>query len=320
MLPNAAAQAEAPALSLPLACEPGRDCWIANYVDVDPTDAARDYACGRMSYNAHSGIDFALRDLKAMQDGVPVLAAADGIVLGTRDGEPDMSIRERGRDAVKGRECGNAVRIAHAGNWTTQYCHMRRGSVAVRRGDTVSAGQKLGLVGLSGETEFPHVHLTVREGSRVVDPFQGADAPKACGLGASPLWKAATLAALPYRRGALYNFGVAAEAPDAEKARRGDYRARTLSASAPLIAIWAEAFGTVPGDAIRIELTGPDGRLLIGGKDKVERTQARTFRWAARSSAGAAWAAGTYHGKIAYLGREEPPQVLSTAEFDVEVR
>src|SRR6185436_13655694 len=131
-LANAPARADAPlALALPLRCEPGHDCWIANYVDVDPTPAARDYACGRMSYDAHSGIDFALRDLKAMEAGVPVLAAAEGTVLGTRDGETDVSVLERRRAAIKGRECGNAVRIAHTGRWTTQYCHMRRGSIAV---------------------------------------------------------------------------------------------------------------------------------------------------------------------------------------------
>jgi murein DD-endopeptidase MepM/ murein hydrolase activator NlpD len=142
-------------LALPLDCAPGRDCWVVNYVDTDPGATARDYRCGHMTYGGHNGTDFAVRDLKAMADGVRVLAAAAGVVRATRDGEPDENVRTRGGDAIEGRECGNGVRIEHAGGWSTQYCHLRAGSVSVKRGDTVAAGAPLGLLGLSGKTEFP---------------------------------------------------------------------------------------------------------------------------------------------------------------------
>jgi hypothetical protein len=311
---------DAPSLSLPLACEPGRDCWIANYVDADPDEAARDYACGRMTYDGHKGTDFALRDLRAMADGVAVLAAADGIVASTRDGEPDRSVRERGRDAVKDRECGNGVRIVHQEGWSTMYCHLRRGSVAVRPGDRVAAHAALGLVGLSGETEFPHLHFGVYRERRPVDPFVGAGRPGACTAGEAPLWNAATLGALRYARGALYNFGVAPEPPDAEKARRGDYRSPALAPSAPLIALWVEIFGTLPGDKLRFVLLAPDGRELAARDFTISRTQARGFRWIAAKPGAGAWPAGTYRGKITYAGSENPPRLLSTAEMVIEVR
>ena len=48
--------------------------------------------------------------------GVPVLAAAPGVVRGTRDGETDRLVRsDIERAAVKDRECGNGVVIDHGG-------------------------------------------------------------------------------------------------------------------------------------------------------------------------------------------------------------
>lgn len=142
-------------MDLPIDCEPGKDCWIVNYVDHDPTTGLRDYMCGKATYNAppgnrHKGTDFAIRDLAVMRAGVIVRAAAPGLVAGTRDGMKDVNLRKIGQEAVKGKECGNGVRITHGKGWATQYCHMLQGSIAVKKGESVKAGQPLGLVGLSG--------------------------------------------------------------------------------------------------------------------------------------------------------------------------
>ncbi len=194
LLPAAAAAAP-PQLALPLSCQPGTTCWIVNYVDLDPGDGVRDYTCGVATYNtgthnAHNGTDFAIRDLKAMRDGVPVLAAAPGRVAGVRDGMADVSVRDTGPAAVANRECGNGVRIDHGDGWASQYCHMRSGSIAVAKGQTVTAGQPLGLVGLSGLSEFPHLHFQVDKDGVPTDPFIGEARTSAseCGLGEHQLW------------------------------------------------------------------------------------------------------------------------------------
>src|SRR3990167_4003312 len=140
-------------LDLPIDCEPGRTCWIVNYVDHDPTDGVRDYACGAATYNdqpgnRHKGTDFSIGDLGAMRRGVAVVAAATGVVRGVRDGMADVNFRRTDAETLKGRECGNGVMLTHDGGWQTQYCHMRGGSIAVKKGDRVAAGQRLGLVGL----------------------------------------------------------------------------------------------------------------------------------------------------------------------------
>jgi murein DD-endopeptidase MepM/ murein hydrolase activator NlpD len=43
------------------------------------------------------------------------------------------------------------------------YAHMQPGSVKVKSGDTVKAGQLLGLVGNSGNTSAPHLHFHVMD-------------------------------------------------------------------------------------------------------------------------------------------------------------
>ena len=137
-------------MKLPIACEVGLTCFIQNYVDHDPSPNARDYRCGTLTYNGHNGTDFRLPNLAAQRAGVNVLAAADEQVLRGRDGMPNVSTRDTNAPALDGRECGNGVVIAHGDGWETQYCHLDQGSVRMKAGDRVVAGQPIGRVGLSG--------------------------------------------------------------------------------------------------------------------------------------------------------------------------
>ena len=154
--------------------------------------------CGTLTYDNHNGTDFRLTSREAERAGVDVIAAAEGRIVSVRDGQPDVSVRANGKEAVRGVECGNGVRIAHSGGFETQYCHMARGSVRVQAGQAVKAGQPLGRVGLSGMTEYPHLHFTVRREGKVVDPFAYGASPGTCGEGNS-LWEQSLHAQLTYR-------------------------------------------------------------------------------------------------------------------------
>ena len=205
MLLRVAAVAQEIRLELPLACETGRTCFVQHYVDVDPGSGAQDYQCGTLTYDGHDGTDFRLPNTAAQVD---VIAPAVGRVLRVRDGVQDVSVRVGGHKPVQGSECGNGAVIAHAGGWETQYCHLARGSLAVRPGDDVGIGQRIGRVGLSGLTEFPHLHFTVRRSGRVVDPF-ALDAERgSCGSGRS-LWSDKSRQALSYQAGSVINAGFA---------------------------------------------------------------------------------------------------------------
>ena len=69
-----------------------------------------------MTVDGHKGVDFAIADPRRLnRDEVPVLAAATGKVVGIRDEMPDVNIRIAGKASLKGRDCGNGVRIDHGG-------------------------------------------------------------------------------------------------------------------------------------------------------------------------------------------------------------
>lgn len=56
---------------------------------------------------------------------------------------------------------GYWVRVNHGGLWSV-YAHMLPGSIAMSVGQSVSAGTLVGLVGNSGNTTGPHLHLEIR--------------------------------------------------------------------------------------------------------------------------------------------------------------
>jgi hypothetical protein len=300
---SGARAADAPSLGLPLLCAPGRDCWIANYVDHG---ASHDYRCGKITYAGHDGTDFAIRDRRAMQDGIPVVAAAAGRVLGFRDGMVDRRVSdlEGGKTAVAGRECGNGVLIGLPDGWQTQYCHMREGSLVVTAGEQVERGMVLGMVGESGLADFPHVHLTVRHDGATVDPFTALPASAACDAaeGGATLWSATARADLAYRPGSILNSGFAAEAARWDAARDGEYRDVHPKPDAPALSLWAEILSASPGDSVTLRLIGPDGATLVERTEVIGRQQAEIFRSIGRRRRDGTpdFATGTYTGEVLY--------------------
>ena len=293
----AAASVEETGLGLPLVCHLGETCWVANYVDVEPTEAARDFRCKGRTYNAHDGTDFAIRDRAVMEQGVTVVAAAPGTVLHVRDGVEDRAlIDDASKRAIAGRECGNGVVIDHDGGWQTQYCHLRRGSIRVRAGERVERGSLLGLVGLSGKTEFPHVHLTVRRNGQVIDPFTGRLQSAGCGGEEEPLWQAD--AHVSYEYVALYNAGFWDGQPDVEAIRSGRVSDRPLPLTAPALVLWVDVLGMQAGDLVRFRIIGPDGQAILDKEEPVDRTQARRFIFAGQRRRADTWSPGTYSGQI----------------------
>jgi len=284
-------------LGLPLVCQLSETCWVANYVDVDPTEAARDFRCKSRSYNAHDGTDFAIRDRAVMEQGVPVVASASGIVRRVRDDVKDAELTDQSsRARIAGRECGNGVVIDHDGGWQTQYCHLRRGSLRVRAGERVERGSPLGLVGLSGKTEFPHVHLTVRHNGHVIDPFTGQLQSAGCGLEGKPLWQADAHAV--YEDVALYNAGFAGSIPDEEAIRSGRMQDESLPQTAAALFLWVEMFGVQAGDQVHLRITGPDGHMMLDKEERVDRAQARRFMFAGERRQVYGWPSGIYSGQI----------------------
>lgn len=294
---DASAPGPGPTFALPLACQIGRTCEVQHYVDRDPGPAVRDYRCARRSYNAHNGIDIRLLDMAAQRAGVDVLAAAPGRVARLRDGVADVSIRAPGAPSVAGQECGNGVVIDHGNGWETQYCHLAKGSVRVRVGEAVSAGTPLAKVGLSGDTEFPHLHFTVRRAGKVVDPFApDASDPASCAAQKS-LWTAAASRQMSYRAGAILNAGFAGAPVTMQDVENGGV-APPAAGSAYVVA-YARAIELEIGDTVEIALTGPDGAALARATTQpLDHDKAQYISFVGKKRPAVGWPHGVYTAQV----------------------
>jgi len=126
-----------------------------------------DWNCGGIYYSGHQGSDFGVGSWAGMDEGRRVVAAADGTVVATNDGEYDRCTTA---------DCGEAnyVILEHANGRRTWYWHLKQWTVAVSAGQYVSCGTHLGYAGSSGNSTGPHLHFEVRESNNVAsDPFDG---------------------------------------------------------------------------------------------------------------------------------------------------
>lgn len=309
-------------LDRPIDCLAGKTCWIVNYVDLNPAPKARqDYRCGWRTYDTHKGVDFAIRDLAVMEAGVPVLASAPGVVKGIRDGMKDISFRKlKDPNYIAKKECGNGVMLVHEDGWSTQYCHMKQGSLVVKKGQKVARGQKLGLVGLSGRTEFPHVHITLRQGKKVIDPFVGMVEDGKCGKNVVPLWNEPAIKDFAYGP-ALYNAGFSAVKPKADAARAGLYQDAVLPREAPVLVFWSDIFGTEKGDRLKITIAGPDGKQFFEHGVKVARNRARWMVFAGQKRKKLFWDEGSYVGTLTLVRKGgTPDEATYSISRTVELR
>jgi len=302
-LPGLAAEPDVLRLRVPVDCDMAHDCFIQNYVDQDPGRAAMDHTCGSLTYEGHDGIDIRVRGRGEMLRGVAVLAAADGVVSAVRDSMPDIPYRELDAGAIEGREAGNGVVLDHGNGWLTQYSHLRRGSIAVTPGQRVAAGAMLGLVGLSGKTEFPHLHFSVRHQGVTLDPFTGGPPGSGCAPGAertAGLWDEAARDALAYRAGGLLDAGFAAQAPELQAALDGAY-ATPPGRDAPALVFWAAAWGLRAGDRETMRLLAPDGSVLAQTDAELTQDKAQWIRFAGHRLPSESWPAGRYRGEYRVL-------------------
>lgn len=272
-------------LAWPVDCTLGQTCHIQHYVDRDPGPGQRDFTCGTLSYDGHDGTDIALPNRAAMEAGVNVLAAVPGKVLGIRDGVADFVPFEPGKD------CGNGVLVDDGDGWQTQYCHMKQGSVVVKKGDQVTVGTPLGLVGQSGNADFPHLHLSVRQNGQAIDPF-APDATTCDGPTTPGLWS--TL--LPYEPGGFLAAGFSTQIPSFDAIKAG-LPTEPLSPNAPAIVLWAEVFGGRAGDVMAFSIRAPDGSTFLDTTATLTKTQDQLFR-ASGKKLRVAPAAGIYAGDV----------------------
>ena len=114
----------------------------------------------------HQGTDY------AAPQGTEVRAAASGVVT----------------HADRRGGYGKLVEIHHPDGYATRYAHLS--DIGVRNGATVSRGQVIGRVGMTGLATGPHLHFEVRRDGRPTDPeavlARGGPGPR---IDDDPLWR-----------------------------------------------------------------------------------------------------------------------------------
>ncbi|MGE0440388.1 MAG: peptidoglycan DD-metalloendopeptidase family protein [Gemmatimonadales bacterium] len=247
-----------PRFTTPITGAPYETVFYGAYVDhggAEPTD----YRCGFKAYPGHRGVDILLRNFLVQDSGVTVIAAAAGQVASTADGNPDRSTT-RGSGGL-----GNHVVLDHGGGYRTYYGHLRRGSVQVAVGANVAAGAPLGLVGSSGDSNWPHLHFAVTWDLVWVDPFAGA-----CNQGAAGLWASQ----LEYQdRFMVMDAGVAISgATTLAQILERPPTVGSVPATTPSVVFWAEALN-IRADSFRVDVRRVGGEVAV----RLERGRTTTF-------------------------------------------
>ena len=122
-------------------------------------------------YN-HKGIDIYTWPFSWYQldnDQAWAVAAADGVIVGKYDGNYD-------RNCAFSNLNWNAVYVQHSDGSVAWYGHLKNGSLTSKPiGELVQAGEKLGVVGSSGNSTGPHLHFEVYDtNNQLVDTYSGA--------------------------------------------------------------------------------------------------------------------------------------------------
>jgi murein DD-endopeptidase MepM/ murein hydrolase activator NlpD len=119
---------------------------------------------------SHTGEESRYAMDAAADEGTPVLAARDGVVMEVQD-----DYYGAGLDKEKFASRANVVRILHKDGSMAVYAHLAPESVAVRAGQHVYVGQQVGASGNTGYSTGPHLHFCVQlnRGMKLVSvPFR----------------------------------------------------------------------------------------------------------------------------------------------------
>lgn len=111
------------------------------------------------------------QDIVAVEN-VTILAARDGVVT-VSDRMPDSTANSY----------GEWVEIRHTDGTYTRYAHMSLGSRKVTVGQSVVAGQPIGIMGSTGNSSGPHLHFEylASDRSTLLDPSPMSGVPNVRG-------------------------------------------------------------------------------------------------------------------------------------------
>ncbi len=104
---------------------------------------------------------------------------------------------------------GNYVDMQHPGGWATRYAHLSE--ILVGLGESLGAGEWLGLMGSTGRSTGPHLHYEMRSGGALVNPLDWLPGLARGGIVSRPtvalIGEAGPEAVIPLNRGSSMDTG-----------------------------------------------------------------------------------------------------------------
>lgn len=100
--------------------------------------------------------------------GEPVYSPCNGTVISSRNDRPDMPVPEMDLEVIE----GNHV-LLDCGGFELLLAHLRPGSVQIEAGGQVNIGEQIGVVGNSGKTGEPHLHISAQLSSENAELLSG---------------------------------------------------------------------------------------------------------------------------------------------------
>lgn len=104
----------------------------------------------KMSHVGERALDFKIKK------GTTICAARNGVVSAMRKDSDKGGLKQENLSD------GNYVSIQHDDGSVAHYWHLQKEGVFVSAGDTVKAGQSIGLSGNTGYSAFSHLHFEVQ--------------------------------------------------------------------------------------------------------------------------------------------------------------
>jgi len=108
--------------------------------------------------------------------GRPVFAPGAGTVIAIANDIPDNRFANEAATKIEypklpagkdPNDIGNFVLIDHGNGEFSLLIHMKPGSVRVRLGEQVAAGELVGAIGFAGDSIFPHLHYSLMQGPQI---------------------------------------------------------------------------------------------------------------------------------------------------------
>ncbi|MBL7745179.1 MAG: M23 family metallopeptidase [Chitinophagaceae bacterium] len=104
----------------------------------------------KMSHKGERALDFKVKK------GAKICAARAGVILGVREDSDKGGLKDENLSD------GNYISIKHNDGSVAHYWHLKKDGAVVSVGDSVEAGQWIGLSGNTGYSAFPHLHFEVQ--------------------------------------------------------------------------------------------------------------------------------------------------------------